>query len=223
MKKTTRSAGQKAHLLFLGGNCCHWRSKLTSTFPDIAIKLDTFHAIQRVVSKIPKKKGCSEALTRQLRRKMIDSFKLIIRDPADKGNKRTMPTSSPEVILNSIESFINQWSTMVHDSVPLLPASAIREIEKLKKHVLEGCLSDIPPFGGTHGNEALHKTLNKSLLKRSRIGLELALAYKWNERKLSRKNPRKRERCNFIRPAEMYCIQTPIIPEEAEYFGAVLK
>ena len=95
---------------------------------------------------------------------------------------------------------------MVHDSVSLLPASAIREIEKLKRHVLEGCLSDIPPSGGTHGNEALHKTLNKSL-KRSRIGLELALAflgtffYKWNERKLSRKNPWKRERCNFIRPS----------------------
>ena len=65
---------------------------------------------------------------------------------------------------------------MVHDSVPLLPASAIREIEKLKKHVLEGCLSDIPPSGGTHGNESLHKTLNKSL-RRSRIGLELALAF----------------------------------------------
>ena len=36
-------------------------------------------------------------------------------------------------------------------------------------------------------------------------------------------NPRKRERCNFIRPVEMYCEQTPIIPEEAEYFGAVLN
>ena len=47
--------------------------------------------------------------------------------PADKGNRRTMPTPSPEVILNNIESFINQWSAMVHDSVPLLPASAIRE------------------------------------------------------------------------------------------------
>ena len=158
---------------------------------------------------------------------MIESFKLILRDPADKGNKRTMPTPSPEVILNNIQLFINQWSTIVHDSVPLLPASAIREIEKLKKHVLEGYLSDIPPSGGTHGNEALHKTLNKSL-KRSRIGLELALAflgaffYKWNERKLSRKNPGK-ERCNFIRPVEMYCEQTPIIPEEAEYLVAALS
>ena len=194
LKRRLEAQGKKP--TFFLDNCCHWRNKLTSIFPDIAIKLDTFHAIQRVVSKIPKKKGCSEAL-KQLRRKMIDSFKLIIRDPADKGNKRTMPTPSPEVILNNIESFINQWSTMVHDSVPLLPASAIREIEKLKKHVLEGCLSDIPPSGGTQGNEALHKTLNKSL-KRSRIGLELALAflgtffYKWNERKLSRKNPRKR-------------------------------
>ena len=83
---------------------------------------------------------------------------------------------------------------MVHYSVPLLPASAIREIDKLKKHVLEGCLSDIPPSGGTHGNEALHKTLNKSL-KRPRIGLELALAflgtffYKWNEESFRERTP----------------------------------
>lgn len=124
---------------------------------------------------------------------MIESFKLIIRDSADKGKVRTMPTPSAEVILNNIQTFMNQWSTVEHDSVPLLPASAICKIEKLKEHVLKGCLWDIPPSGGTHRNEALHKTLNKSL-KRSRIGLELALAflgtffYKWNERKLWKKN-----------------------------------
>lgn len=116
---------------------------------------------------------------------------------------------------------------MEHDSVPLLPASAIREIEKLKEHVLKGCLSDMPPSGGTHRNEALHKTLNKSL-KRSRIGLELALAflgiffYKWNEKKLSKKNSGFK-RCNFIRPVEMYCEQKLFIPEEAENFGASLS
>lgn len=225
LKRRLELQGKGPSLFFLD-NCCHWRNKVTSIFPDIAIKLDIFHAIQRVVSKIPKKKGCSETL-KQLRRKMIDSFKMTIRDSADKGKERTMPTPSPEVILNNIQSFMNQWSTVVHDSVPLLPASAVREIEKLKQHVLKGCLSDIPPSGGTHGNEALHKTLNKGL-KRTRIGLELALAflgmffYKWNERKLSRKNSRQK-RCNFIRPVEMYFEQTAIIPEEAENFGASLS
>lgn len=158
---------------------------------------------------------------------MIESFKLIIRDYADKGKVRTMPTPSAEVILNNIQTFMNQWRTVEHNSVPLLPASAICEIEKLKEHVLKGCLSEIPPSRGTHRNVALHKTLNKSL-KRSRIGLELALAflgiffYKWNEKKLSKKNSGLK-RCNFIRPVEMYCEQKLFIPEEAENFGASLS
>ena len=225
LKRRLEAQNKKPSFFFLD-NFSHWRKKLTPIFPDIAIKLDTFHAIQRVVSKIPKKKGCSETL-KQLRRNMIDSFKLITRDSPDKGKERTMPIPSPEVILNNIQSFMNQWSTVVHDSVPLLPSSAIRELEKLKEHVLKGCLSDIPPSGGTHGNEALYKTLNKSL-KRSRIGLELALAflgiffYKWNKRKLPRKNSRQK-RCIFTPPVEMYCERPAIIPEEVENIGAFLS
>ncbi|KAJ7376194.1 hypothetical protein OS493_036308 [Desmophyllum pertusum] len=153
---------------------------------------------------------------------------MTIRDSADTGKERTMPTPSPEVILNTEYSIV--YESVEHGSTRFCstsPASAVREIEKLKQHVLKGCLSDIPPSGGTHGNEALHKTLNKGL-KRTRIGLELALAflgmffYKWNERKLSRKNSRQK-RCNFIRPVEMYFEQTAIIPEEAENFGASLS
>ena len=54
-----------------------------------------------------------------------------------------------------------------------------------------GCLSDIPPSGGTNRNEALHKILHKNI-SRQRIGVQLALAllgisfYIWNEK---RSNP----------------------------------
>ena len=144
-------------------------------FPNIAVKLDPFHAIQRVIKKIPKKKGCTETTT-QLRRQIILSLKNIFREPADKGEQRRMDTPSPEIILKNIDNFMRQWKTVEFNSIPLLPSSAVHEIEKLKGHVTKGCLSGIPQSGGANRSEALHRTLNKSL-KRSRIGLDLALAF----------------------------------------------
>ena len=94
---------------------------------------------------------------------------------------------------------MSQWSKAEIDSIPSLPPAAVKEIDNLKKHVIKGCLSGIPPSGGTNRNEAIHKSLNKSL-KRSRIGLELALAflglffYKWNEKKISSKLTSKRKK-----------------------------
>jgi len=35
-------------------DCCKVRSKLQQIFPNMSIKLDLFHAIQRVTSKVPK-------------------------------------------------------------------------------------------------------------------------------------------------------------------------
>ena len=131
--------GEKPTIFFLD-NCCSWRSKLLKIFPDVTIKLDPFHAIQRVIRKIPKKKGCTETIM-QLRRKMILSLRQLFRDPKDRGEQRTMDTPSPEVILENIEMFMRQWSTAEIDSIPLLSSSAIKEINNLKHHVIKG-------FGG---------------------------------------------------------------------------
>ena len=46
---------------------------------------------------------------------------------------------------------------------------------KLLIHVEKGCLSDIPPSGGTSRNEGIHRILNKTL-KKSRIGIQFAIA-----------------------------------------------
>ena len=73
-------------------------------FPDISVKLDPFHAIQRVTKKIPKKKGCNGTIM-QLRREMMLSLRQLFRDPNDKGEERTMDTPSPEIILENIEVF----------------------------------------------------------------------------------------------------------------------
>ena len=213
--------------IFMLDNCCSWRTKVTKVFPNIAVKLDPFHAIQRVIKRIPKKKGCTETIT-QLRRQMILSLKKIFRDPADKGEQRTMDTPSPEIILKNIDSFMRQWETVEFNSILLLPSSAVHEIEKLKGHVTKGCLSGIPSSGGTNRNEALHRTLNKSL-KRSRIGLELALAflglffYKWNETKSSKSNKRG-QRISYIRPVESYIsTSADLLSVNKEQFGGSLN
>ena len=212
--------------IFMLDNCCSWRTKVTKVFPNIAVKLDPFHAIQRVIKKIPKKKGCTETIT-QLRRQMILSLKKIFREPADKGEQRTMDTPPPEIILKNIDNFMRQWKTVEFNSIPLLPSSAVHEIEKLKGHVTKGCLSGIPPSGGTNRNEALHRTLNKSL-KRSRIGLELALAflglffYKWNETKS--KSNKRGQRISYIRPVESYIsTSADLLSENKEQFGGSLN
>ena len=143
--------------IFMLDNCCSWRTKVTKVFPNIAVKLDIFHAIQRVIKRIPKKKGCTETITQLQRQKKIFC------EPADKDEQRTMDTPSPEIILKNIDNFMRQWKTVEFNSILLLPSSALHEIEKLKGHVTKGCLSGIPPSGGTNRNEAL-QALNLSCL-----------------------------------------------------------
>ena len=139
-----------------------------------------------------------------------------------------MDTPSTEIILKNIDNFMRQWKTVEYNSIPLLPSSAVHEIEKLISHVTKGCLSGIPPSGGTNRNEALHRTLNKSL-KRSRIGLELALAflglffYKWNETQ-SRKSNKRGQRIGYIRPVESYISTSmDLLSENKEQFGGSLN
>ena len=127
-------------------------------------------------------------------------------DQKDRGEQKTMDTPLPEVILENIEIFMRLWSTAEIDSILLLSSSAVKEINNLKHHVTKGCLSGIPPSGGANRNEAIHKSLNKSL-KWSRIGLELALGflgllcYKWNE-KISCKLTNKGREVAYIKPVE---------------------
>ena len=62
-------------------NCCTWKRKLQSVFgTELNVKLDLFHAVQRVVKKISKRHpfsfNCAQA------------FSLIFRQPHDQGEKR---------------------------------------------------------------------------------------------------------------------------------------
>ena len=128
---------------------------MNTIFESSAVKLDPFHAIQRFTSKIPKK-GIKGSPIRRLRSRIVTDFKLVIRDPTDHGKKRTKPTPSREIIKTNIVKFLNQWKDVEYNGTKLIPQCALDEINKLLIHVEKGCLSDIPPSGGTSRNEGLH-------------------------------------------------------------------
>ena len=55
--------------------------------------------------------------------------------------------------------------------------SLSNEIEKLRWHISNGCVSEIEPGAGTSGNERIHRCLNRCLLcGTSVVGPELAIA-----------------------------------------------
>jgi len=191
---------------FFVDECCQWRSKVNSIFESSAVKLDPFHAMQRFTSKIPKK-GIKGSPIRRLRSPIVTDFKLVIRDPIDHGKKRAMPTPSREIIKTNIVKFLNQWKDVEYNGTKLIPQGALDEVNKLLIHVEKGCLSDIPPSGGTSRNEGLHRVLNKTL-KKSRVGIQFAIAllgmffYIWNEKQLSTEKDKNKLR--VIPPVESH-------------------
>ena len=80
-----------------------------------------------------------------------------------------------KLLLRNLERFKTKWKDVACEGEPELPQAAMGEIEKLKKHISNGCLSNIPPSCGSNRNEALHKCLKKNI-SRQRLGIRLALA-----------------------------------------------
>jgi len=56
-------------------SCCKWAWKLNNIFPEVPVKLDLFHAVQRLTSKIPKRTKHHAEILR--------SYSLVFRDPKD--------------------------------------------------------------------------------------------------------------------------------------------
>ena len=191
-------------------NCCQWRNLLQNIFgEDVSVKLDLFHAVQRVVSKIPKR-GSKGSVIKELRRRLKEDLKLVFRDPSDLGTIRAKSTPSKEILLENFEHFLTKWNRVESDGETVLTQAAKREIENLKKHINNGCLSNIPVSCGSNRNEAIHKTLKKNI-SRQRLGIRLAVAllgvffYIWNEKK------------------EAYFAQSSVIKNVQEYHQAFLK
>ena len=164
-------------------DCCKVRSKLQQIFPNVLVKLDMLHAIQRVTSKVPKGKR------QYLSSSFINYFKMIFRADADQGEIKEMDTPDEQTIMSNLECPTERWKDVNYDNgEAVLNGNVLHEIENLKVCIERGCLSRISQGGGSTRNENLHNNL-KAVIARSRLGCELAEAllvtffYLWNERR----------------------------------------
>ena len=166
---SSRSDESQRPITVFVDNCCTVRNKIKTIFgTDTEVKLDIFHAIQRITRKMSKRHPFFRACK--------DDLKMIVRDPVDIGRKRSKSTASPEKIITNINEFEKKWSSCSLNGNSILSQPVLRELSALRVHIKKGCLSNISPGDGTNRNEVLHRHINPNFANKSRIGLPLALA-----------------------------------------------
>ena len=165
-KSRLDQANKKLELICVD-DCCKVRNKYESVFKSTPVKLDLYHACQRVCKTVI---HSNHPLAGSFRKE----FGLIFRYDNDQGESRFLETPCEEKILQNLNAFINRWNKLPNSP---LSEETLVEIEKLKKHIVKGCLSGIPPGFGTERNEQLHRLLNRSMITgATRISVELAVA-----------------------------------------------
>ena len=133
---------------------------------NVPVKLDLFHAVQRVTNVVPKGTEFSKTFCKE--------FSLVFRQDGDLGDDRKLKTPEPPIISKNMNSFCECWKTVLASEVF---DSLSGEIVKSRQHITNGCLSRIEQGAGTVGNETIHRSLNRSLLcGTSTVGPELAFA-----------------------------------------------
>ena len=152
-------------------DCCKEKKLYQSIFGDsVKVKLDLFHAVQRVVRELPEKSDIGSL-------KFSKEFRLVFRANEDQGCIRTMATPSPAAIKGNLELFLDRYDSFLSSLEITKKCKIMNEITKLRGHIEKGCLSGILPGHGTEHNEMLHSLLNRSLLRGAHtIGPELAIA-----------------------------------------------
>lgn len=124
-------------------------------------------SMERITGKMPKRHAFYSSCTSDLR--------LVFRAKGDQGVRRTDTTPEATELLSNLESFTDKWRDVATDDCKVLRDEALTEINKLKVHVTRGCLSGIPPSGGTNRNEAFHRYI-RTFFHKSRLGFLLAYA-----------------------------------------------
>ena len=165
-----RAAAQKRKVKYVYvDDCCKLRKAIQNVFgAETTVKLDLFHAVQRITKAMSKKHPQFHNCIRDLR--------LVFRRDGDVSHERQTHTASKETISSKLASFRERWKgTTDGFGNHILTSSSMEAINNLDKHVKSGCLSDIPPGMGTNRNERFHRHL-KSLMDRTRIGILLAYA-----------------------------------------------
>ena len=102
-------------------NCCYWKYLLKRTFGDnVEIKLDLFHAVQRVTRTISKRHSLYNVFLRE--------FRMVFRAAGDVADKRTQTTPEPNVLTKNIDDFTERWQKI---SPKLMSTKTLKEISNL--------------------------------------------------------------------------------------------
>ena len=139
--------------MFLLDNCCKWDLLIKDVFGnEILVKLDPFHAIQRITSTIRKKHPFHKEICNDLRNLLRDHFDL-------SSKTRTRATAPKEVILERLDKIVARWESLEYllEDRSLITVETREAIWNLRKHIQKGCLSDIPAGCSTGANENLHR------------------------------------------------------------------
>ena len=108
-------------------NCCTVKNKINAIFGSrVLIKLDLFHAIKRILEKIPRK-GVTSKL-REVRQVMIKDLRLCFCDKNDIGQTRKQPTPPSDKMEKNLHEFLKKWSSELLDDIKVLPDKAVTEI-----------------------------------------------------------------------------------------------
>ena len=155
-------------------DCCKVRYKLQDIFGhDVLVKLDLFHAMQRITKKASKR--------HPLFNDFVTSLKHVFRNSDDIGEVRLQSTPEPQLMQDNIIAFVERWKDVTSQNGQLILTTKVsQEINKLRTHIGKGCLSRIKPGRGTNRDESLHKRIN-SFMKYSKVGVELAYALLMSE------------------------------------------
>ena len=163
-------------------NCCTTRGKIQALLGNhVHVCLDIFHATQQITKVIQKR--------HPLCRQVMKDINVLFRKPEDKGEHRTLPTPSADILLSYLEFFITKWKDAEVNGWYIINDKVLKQLDSLKLHISWGCLSGINPGCGTNRNENLHWNINP-FFNRCKMGIPLALAlltvlFHWHNEKMS--------------------------------------
>ena len=140
-----RATSQKRKIKYVYvDDCCKLRKAIQNIFGgEVVVRLDLFHAVQRITRTLPKK--------HPLFHKCVADFRLVFRADGDVGKQRLLPTPAGDVLLSKLTSFVEKWKNFPGNQI--LTALSMQAFCNIEKHIKSGCLSDIPPGMGTNRNE----------------------------------------------------------------------
>ena len=132
LERRNSETGSKLELVCVD-DCCHVANEYHSIFPNAAVKLDLFHACQRVTKTFLRQNALHKDITKD--------FVQVFRQDDDLGEKRTKNTADKEKTEKNLNSFVDRWSNIPYS--PITEAT-YSEIKNLQQHVRKGCLSASP-------------------------------------------------------------------------------